>query len=44
MKFKGIPMEEESMFNNPGYRGVDVLPYSKKVKKMVNQINNRVRK
>ena len=37
--FQGMPIDEKLLFTNPGYRGLEILPYPKHVKKMISELN-----
>lgn len=42
--FKGMKFGDEEMFLNPGYRGVEVMPYPEGVKQMIKAVNTKVQK
>lgn len=42
--FKGKQVNNRILFKNPGYRGVEVLPYPKHVVEMVKEIDDNIRK
>ena len=41
--FKGEKIEKKKMFQSPGFRGVEFLPYTNKIKHMVNDVSNQVK-
>lgn len=43
-KFIGKPIDEKLLFANPGYRGLQVLPYPKHVKELITKISNEASK
>ena len=42
--FKGKLQQGKNIFQNPGYRGVHILPYPKHVQKMIYEIKQKVKK